>query len=179
MGELGVGALTISEMARRMGVRPPSLYKYFASLHSVYEQLFARGLALHMAAVNDATVSRSPGLDRLRAGMSATVQWAVGSPALAQLLFWRVVPGFEPSPATFKASVEDMATVRGELAAAVEAGELSPAADSDRAVRILTVLMSGLISQQLANEPGASFETGRFSSLTDEAFDVFVDHYRP
>jgi len=145
----------------------------------VYDQLFARGLAGHAAAVDEAVTPRSPGLDRLRAGMCATVRWAVDNPALAQLMFWRVVPGFEPSAATFEASVEDMATVRAELTAAVGAGELSAAADSDPAVRLLTVLMSGLISQQLANEPGASFETGRFTSQTDEAFDAFVDHYRP
>ena len=179
MGESGVGALTISEIARRMGVRGPSLYKYFDSLHAVYDQLFRRGLTAHIAAVEQAVGPHARGVDRLRAGMSAIVEWAVENPPLAQLLFWRVVPGFEPSPQTFGTSVEDMDTVRDELVAAVAAGQLSPAADSDVALRLLTVLMSGVISQQLANEPGASFQTGRFSSLTDEAFDCFVNHYRP
>ncbi len=179
MGEAGVGGLTISEIARRMGVRGPSLYKYFDSLHAVYDQLFHRGLAAQMAAVDHAVAPRHRGLDRLRAGMNAVVEWGVGNPPLAQLLFWRVVPGFEPSPRTFETSIEDMASVRHELVAAVDAGQLSAAADSDQALRLLTVLMSGLISQQLANEPGTSFETGRFSTLTDEAFDCFVNHYRP
>ena len=43
MTEQGVGALTISEVARRMGIGGPSLYKYFPSLHAVYDLLFARG----------------------------------------------------------------------------------------------------------------------------------------
>lgn len=42
--EHGVGALTMSEMARRMGMRAPSLYKYFPSLHAAFDALFKRGL---------------------------------------------------------------------------------------------------------------------------------------
>ena len=37
-----------------MGVRGPSLYKYFPSLHAMYDALFARGLAGSDAAVQEA-----------------------------------------------------------------------------------------------------------------------------
>lgn len=57
--------------------------------------------------------------------------------------------------------------------------ELHGGADSDEAVRLLTVLMSGLVSQQMANEPGVPYEAGRFTRLTDEALDMFVAHYDP
>jgi AcrR family transcriptional regulator len=60
MAEHGVGGLTVSEMARRMGVRPPSLYKYFPSLHAVYDALFARGLTSLGATLEEAIAPTPP-----------------------------------------------------------------------------------------------------------------------
>lgn len=179
MSDYGVGALSVSEIARRLGVRGPSLYKYFPSLHAVYDALFARGLAAQSAAVRAAVTGAPPGVAQLRAGAAAVVRWAVENPALAQLLFWRPVPGFEPSPLTFAGSEADMAMLREVLGDAVRLGQLRPEAASDEAVRLYTVLLSGLLSQQLANEPGASFEHGRFSRLTEQAIGIFLDAYAP
>lgn len=175
----GVGGLSMSEIARRLGIRQPSLYKYFPSLHAVYDALFARGLARSDAAVLAAAGSRPPGVARIRAGGRAWVRWALDNQALAQLLVWRPVPGFAPTVATFAASIDQMRRLRDELSAAATSGELAPDADSDEALRLYTVVLSGLISQQLANEPGATFEDGSFSALTDPAFDLFFARYTP
>jgi AcrR family transcriptional regulator len=175
----GVGALTVSEVARRMGIRGPSLYKYFPSRHAIYDALFARGLALEQAAVADAVEGTPPGTPRIRAGGAAVVRWAVEHPALAQLLHWRPVPGFAPSPAVFAAGVADMTDVRAEFAEAVRLGQLAATADSDDAVRLYTVVLSGLVSQQLANQPGVPFADGVFSRLTDAALEQFLSAYAP
>jgi AcrR family transcriptional regulator len=177
MGEQGVGGLTISEMARRVGVKAPSLYKYFPSLHAVYDALFARGLASSDAAVQAAITAPPSGLMRIRAGTRAVVRWCVDNPALAQLLYWRAVPGFEPSPETFAASARGMEQLRAELAEAVRRGELHPRADSDDAVRMLTILMSGLFTQQMANQPGVAYDNGLFTRRTDDALDMFIVYY--
>jgi AcrR family transcriptional regulator len=179
MQERGVGGLTISEMARRMGMKAPSLYKYFSSMHAAYDALFARGLADSDAALQHAIGSVPAGLPRIRVGVKVLVQWCVDHPALAQLLHWRVVPGFEPSPEVFAPSMRGMQQLRTELAAAVAHGELHPRADSDDAARLLTILISGLITQQMANQPGASYEAGLFTRLTDDATDMFVAHHNP
>ncbi|MGH3762462.1 TetR/AcrR family transcriptional regulator [Actinophytocola sp.] len=179
MREQGVGGLSMSEVARRLGMRQPSLYKYFSSLHALFDALFARGLARTDAAVTAAIRRRPPGVPRLRAGARALMRWAVENPALAQLLYWRPVPGFEPSAETFAASRDQMATVRTELAAAAGSGQLRAAAATDEALLLYTVVISGVISQQLANEPGASFAAGRFSRLTDEALDMYFARYAP
>ena len=179
IGEAGVGGLTVSELARRMGMRAPSLYKYFPSLHAVYDALFARGLAGEMTAVRQAMDGLEPGVARLRAGGRALVRWCVENPSMAQLLHWRPVPGFEPSPETFAASREDMGALREDFARAVQHHQLDRRADSDDAVRLYTVVLGGVLSQQLANQPGVAFDDGDFSRLTDEALDMFFDHYRP
>ena len=81
------------------------------------------------------------------------MRWAVENPALAQLLYWRPVPGFAPAAAAFAPSVALMDQLRAAFAAAVQAGELHPNAASAEAPRLWTIVLSGLISQQMANEP--------------------------
>lgn len=179
MAEGGVGALTITEVARRMGVRGPSLYKYFPSLHAMYDALFARGVLLNDACVHAALRDVEPGVASLRAGAAQIVRWAVENPGLSQLLYWRPVPGFQPSDRALAVSRDGMALARHHLAEAVARGQLRPQADSDDALRLLTVVMSGLLSQQMANEPGAAYETGAFTRLTDEALDMLFTHYSP
>jgi AcrR family transcriptional regulator len=179
MTEEGVGALSVSEVARRMGIRGPSLYKYFPSRHAMYDALFARGLASEQAAVRAAVDGLERGLPRLRAGAAAVVRWAVEHPALAQLLHWRPVPGFRPSPAVFAPSVAEQSEVGAEFAEAVRLGQLRPDADSADVVRLYTVLLSGLISQQLANQPGVPYADGDFSRLTDTAIDLFLSAHAP
>jgi AcrR family transcriptional regulator len=175
----GVGALSVSEVARRMGIRGPSLYKYFPSRHAFYDALFARGLAAQQAAVHAAVEGLPRGVPRIRAGATAVVRWAVEHRALAQLLHWRPVPGFEPSPGVFASAEGVMADVRTEFAAAVRLGQLAPGADSDDVVRLYTVVLAGLISQQLANQPGASFADGVFSRLTATSIDQFLSAHTP
>ena len=179
MEEAGVGGLSMSEIARRLGMRQPSLYKYFPSLHAVYDALFARGLAGTGAAIQAAAGERPRGVATIRAAGRALVRWAVENPALAQLLYWRPVPGFAPTPATFAPSVALMGRLRAAFAAAVQAGELHPKAASAEAPRLFTIVLSGLISQQLANEPAAGYDSGMFTSLTDAALDMFFARYAP
>jgi AcrR family transcriptional regulator len=175
----GVGALSVSEVARRMGIRGPSLYKYFPSRHAMYDALFARGLAEQQAAVRSAVDGLPRGLPRIRAGAAAVVRWAVEHPALAQLLHWRPVPGFEPSPAVFAPAEGEMVDVRAEFAEAVRLGQLKPGTDSDDVVRLYTVVLSGLISQQLANQPAVPYAEGAFSRLTDTAIEQFLATHTP
>jgi AcrR family transcriptional regulator len=179
MEEAGVGGLSMSEIARRLGMRQPSLYKYFESLHAVYDALFARGLERSGAAVQAAIEQGPRDVDTIRAAARALVRWAVDNPALAQLLFWRPVPGFTPTAATFAVSVAQMDQLRAGFAQAAEAGLLHPDAASDQAQRLFTIVVSGVISQQMANEPGMNYEAGIFTSLTDAALDMFFARYTP
>src|ERR1041384_6647000 len=58
MAEQGVAALNLTAVARRVGLRQPSLYQYFDSRNAVYDALFERGMHAHhavlAAAVNTA-----------------------------------------------------------------------------------------------------------------------------
>ena len=179
MDEEGVAALSLAEVARRVGVKPPSLYKHVTSKEAVYDALFAAGTRALQATVEEAVADLDPGLQSLAAGFETSVRWCVEHPVLAQLMYWRPVPGFEPSAQAFAPSIEMNARVQEVLATAVARGELSPPAASAAGVALLTCLISGVLTQQLANEPGVPFGQGRFTRHTREAFTLFVDHYHP
>jgi AcrR family transcriptional regulator len=177
VAEQGAGAVSVSEIARRLGMRAPSLYKYFPSLHAIYDALFKRGNEQIAAYLDDAVRGASPGLDRLRVSARAAVEWSVREHGLAALLYWRPVPGFEPSAESFAPSQAMWQRFRDDLTIAASKGQLSSAADSDDALRLLSIVVAGICSQQMANEPDASFAEGAFTSLGDAAFDMWAGHY--
>jgi AcrR family transcriptional regulator len=177
MGEAGVNGLTLAEVARRLGVQPPSLYKYFPSLMALYDAVFGRGHRQHLEVMRAAMARAEPGLAALSAGLEASGRWLVANPALGQLLFWRPVPSFEPSPVAFAPSVEMVALQRSALADAVAAGQLGPAADSDDAVFLLSTLIVGVLSQHMANEPHAAWGEGRFTPLLPRLLELFTYAY--
>ena len=165
MTEEGVNGLSLAEVARRLGVRPPSLYKYFPSLRAVYDALFLRGQREHLDAMRDAMARAEPGLPALCSGLDASGRWALEHPAVAQLLFWRPVPSFEPSPEAFAPSIEMVALQRAALADAVAAGQLGPGANAEDAVFLVSTMISGVLTQAFANEPGVPWGEGRFTLL--------------
>src|SRR4029079_7656520 len=141
MNESGVNGLSLSEVARRLGVKPPSIYKYFDSLLAIYDALFERGQRAHLAVMRTAMERAAPGLDALAAGLDASGRWALNHPATAQLLFWHSVPNFEPTPEAMAPSIEMVNLHRQALADAAAAGQLGAGADSDEALWITSILV--------------------------------------
>jgi AcrR family transcriptional regulator len=178
MAQEGVAALSLSEVARRMGMRPPSLYQYFPSKMAIYDALFERAatLALGVLEAYRPRLADDP-LRAIAAAQEAVISWVIANPVLAQLLYWRPVPGFEPSARAFEPAIRHLELVREALAAAAGAGQLAAAAASDDGVALYTVLVSGVISQQLSNEPAAPAGQGRFTRLAPAALDMFVRYY--
>ena len=179
MTEEGVNGLSLSEVARRLGVQPPSLYKYFPSLMAVYDALFARGQRANLAVMQDAMADAAPGLDALTKGLEAAGRWSIANRALAQLMFDRPVPSFEPTAEAMSPSEEMVALQRNALADAVRAGELGPDADSIEAVYLVSILISGALSQAFANEPDLPWGEGRFTPQFARAMGVLPALYPP
>ena len=163
MAEEGVNGLSLAEVARRLGVQPPSIYKYFPSLMAIYDALFRRGQVEHLEVMRQAMAGAEPGLDALTAGLEASGRWALTHRPTAQLMFWRPVPSFEPSADAFAPSVEMVSLQRAAMADAVAAGQLGPGADSEEAVYLVSTLIVGVLSQAMANEPGLEWGKGRFT----------------
>src|SRR6266852_5101893 len=168
---------------RRMGIRPPSLYVYFPSKHALYDALFARGARLLLEAMEaaNAALPAQPGTlqEILLPAARAFVRWSVEHAAYSQLLFWRPVPGFAPSPAAYQPAVELIELGRARIAALQDAGLVRADVPIEQIERDWTILVSGVVSQQLSNAPQQAFEDGRFTAALPELVAMFVGHYSP
>jgi AcrR family transcriptional regulator len=181
MTEAGVGGLSLGEVARRMRIRPPSLYQYFASKHAIYDALFAAGWRQALAAVPtiDTITKAADPRTTLIEGTSDFVRWAVEHPTLAQLMFWRPVPAFAPSAGSYAASTAVLVRFEEALRALVERGILHPDAVTAQGVRAYTAIVSGVISQHLANEPDTAFGDGHYPALISLLTGMYLDGFTP
>lgn len=158
----GLAGLNLRDLAARVGMRPPSLYSYFDSKHAIYDAMFLQG-NLELLARNEALPEPADPVEGLRAGGRLFVQFGVEDPARAQLLFMRTIPGFEPSQQTYDVAVR-----------IVELGKarLSRCGIPLEYFDLWTALISGLVWQQIANEPGGQ----RWARWVDDVVDMFMAH---
>lgn len=178
MSEHGVNGLTLAEVARRLGVQTPAIYKYFPSIAAVYDALFRRGMAENLEVLREAMAGREPGLDALTTGLEAVGRWSLQNQALAQLLFWRPVPSFEPSPDAFAPSEEFASLQQQAIADAVAAGQLGPEAVKDAGFMV-AILIKGVLTQAMANEPHLDWGEGRFTTIFGRLMTLLPAAYPP
>lgn len=160
----GLAAITLREVARLVGMRAPSLYTYFPAKNAMYDAMYAQA-ARQLTATLAGRPHASDPRQTLRGRMRLFTEFCVADPVRYQLLLERPIPGFEPAPESFQITVDALAATRADLEAAGVHGE--PAVDMFRA------LITGLVSLQIANDPGGD----RWTRLQDNAFDMFVAHY--
>ncbi len=179
VSEEGVNGLSLAEVARRLGVQPPSLYKYFPSLMAVYDALFERGQLANLEVMRAASAHAAPGLPALDAALAASGTFLLEHPALGQLLFWRPIPQFQASDEAMAASHAMLDLQRGMLRDAIAAGQLGPGADSDEAIHVLGSLSCGVWTMAIANEPGVAWGEGRFTPAFPKLLALLPALYPP
>lgn len=182
MAEQGVAGLSLGEVARRVGIRPPSLYVYYDSKNALYDAIFARGSHELMATLEPVHAQVDEATDPTRYFLlwgQAMVRWAVEHPAFSQLMFWRPVPNYEPSADAYGPALELLARARTVFQKLRDRGLFRADIDVDDALRAWTMLTSGVMTQQLANAPHESFEEGTFTSQLPELAAMFLAHYGP
>ncbi|HVC70484.1 MAG TPA: TetR/AcrR family transcriptional regulator [Acidimicrobiales bacterium] len=162
----GLTEFSLRDLAASIGMRAPSLYEYFASKNAIYDAMFGQGMREALAAATAKSKSRTL-RGALRENAHRMFDFATVDPARTQLLFLRTLPGFEPSPESYAPAVELSARVQRLL---VEHGITHP-----DAMDLWTALISGLINQQLANDPGGQ----RWGRLIDLAVDMFIAAISP
>jgi AcrR family transcriptional regulator len=181
MAEQGVAGLSLGEVARRLGIRPPSLYVYFASKNALYDAEFARGARGILAAIEAATPrvlesSTSLAESLLELG-TVLVGWAIDNPVYSQLLFWRPVPGFVPSDEAYRPAIDLVDLSTETFAEMQRRGWMRDDILAADVLRDWTIVIAGIVSQQLSNAPDDSVKAGRFTSALPSVVAMFANQY--
>jgi AcrR family transcriptional regulator len=164
--EAGLAAVSLHEVARRVGIRQPSLYGYVTSKLDLYDAMYAQAYEQLLAELDKTSPSGTAREQLVR--LSRTVlDFGVENLPRQQLLFQRTIPGFEPSPASYALAKRLIDRSVGLLSAL---GAGSPAH-----IDVFTALVGGLGAQQVANDPGGD----RFTRHLEAVVDMFLDHFVP
>lgn len=169
----GAGALSWNEMARRVGLKPPSLYVYFDDKMAIYDALFRHGYEQYGALMAEVVEANPPGWGALRAAAEAHFQFCLENPDLFQIMFERPIPGFEPSPESLRVSFGELEKGQRHFAKMISVEEIEPDLPPEQAFDLWIALEHGLTAQHLANQPELPMGEGRFGSLIPAAMDLF------
>ena len=170
MRENGAAALTIHELARRLEMRPPSLYNYFSSLMEIYDTLFQLGFTLWDKHFEEYIQNAQTWQDEIRLAMEAYMVFAIQNPELFQLCFERPVPGFVPSEESLQISfgnLEKLYTRISKVQTDIQS-DLEPKQMTD----LMIAIAHGLTALHMSNEPQLPLGQGRFGSLIPAALDL-------
>jgi AcrR family transcriptional regulator len=162
----GLAALSLRDLAKRAGITTPTIYAYFDSKNAIYDAMFGRAasdFADRMTQPYDSDDPRAV----LAAGVRRFVDFCTSDVARYQLLFQRTIPGFEPSPEAFAPAVRALDAVHERLA-------LNGVTDP-RHVDVWTALTTGLVDQQISNDPGGD----RWARLIDDFVTMFLSYCKP
>lgn len=157
----GLGALSLHGLSAAVGLRQPSLYVYFDSKLALYDALFADGYRQLLDFIADRNYAGNP-RDILIRFVRDQVEWAGADFVRFQMLFQRTIPGFEPSAQSWALALEFYDAAGAVLTAA----GLTDQSDID----LLSALISGMSSQQAANDPGGD----RWAKHAERAVDLFL-----
>lgn len=166
--EEGLAQITLREVARRVGMRAPSLYTHFDSKNAIYDAMFGQAWSEALAVFETALDQAPPERRTAVRFMAHTYfDFAVSDLARNQLMNLRMVANFEPSPVSYAPAVAVVDLAR-ELFA-------RHGITSDEDFDLYTALIGGLVDSQQANDPGGD----RWGRLLDRAADMFVDTLEP
>jgi AcrR family transcriptional regulator len=164
--EDGLAALSLRELARRAGITTPTVYAYFDSKNAIFDAMFGEGARASAAVIEQPFDTADP-RQRLLICTQRFVDFCVSDVPRYQLLFQHSIPGFVPSEESFEPAIRGLDVARKLLA-------LNGVRDP-RHVDLWTALTTGLVDQQIANDPGGE----RWSRLIEDAMNMFLAHCKP
>ncbi len=163
----GLEALSLREIAASLSMQAPSLYSYFPSKAAILDALFIdgyRALDDLLTTVDDALPARTSARQRLIEILRAWIGFCQADQARYRLLFTNAVPGWQPSPDAYAASLANYQHLCTQLA-------IAGVTDPDD-IDLCTALSAGLVAQQMANDPDGD----RWSRRIEDVVDMFLQH---
>jgi AcrR family transcriptional regulator len=161
--EEGLAGLSLRDLARRAGITTPTVYAYFESKSAIYDAMFGQA-ASEFADRMAKPIDGDEPLGILATYARRFVEFCTSDPARYQLLFQRTLPGFEPSPESYAPAICALANTHELLA-------LHGITEA-RHIDLWTALITGLVDQQISNDPGGD----RWTGLVEESVAMLLAH---
>ena len=160
----GLAALSLRELARRAGITTPTVYAYFESKNAILDAMFAQAAQEFVELKASLPQTDDPEQDLLTEAR-AFVTFCVSDVPRYQLLFQHAVPGFTPSAESYELAVKALDVTRELLA---RNGVHDP-----RHLDILTAVTTGLVDQQISNDPGGD----RWTRLVEDVIRMLLAQF--
>jgi AcrR family transcriptional regulator len=179
MREEGAGALTLHGLARRVGMKTPSLYTYFESKDALFDALFREGMQTYRARQDALEEREGARLESIEAVVRDYLDFANEAPELYAMCFERPVPGFVPSEKSMGEAYGLLEDSNRRVQALMDQGVIRDDLSVEQVRDIILVVMQGLTSLRHANEPGAAPGEGRFGPLVPHLVSMLLATLRP
>jgi AcrR family transcriptional regulator len=170
MRENGAASLTMNELARRLSIKPPSLYNYFSGLMDIYDALFRLGFTLWGKRLTESLGEAQSWQDEVGLLMKTYMSFALENPALYQLCFERPVPGFVPSEESLQISFGLLHKSYERVSGLIE--NMDTDLQPEQVTDLVIAISHGLTAQHMANEPHLPIGQGRYGALIPAALSV-------
>jgi AcrR family transcriptional regulator len=157
----GLAAISLRDLADRVGLRQPSLYAYFESKLALYDAMFVDGSRQMLEMIAERPLADDP-REALVEFVEFCVRFATDDIVRHQLLFQRTIPCFKPSPQSRQLVLEFREIGRQRLAAV----GVTDMATAD----IFTGIVAGFTHQQVFNDPRGD----RWILHTRRAMEMFL-----
>ena len=156
--------LTLRKVADRVGMRAPSLYSHFDSKLAIVDAMFgeAWGELDEMGARLEGEVPED-GREALHRVGEDMLAYFTGDPVRHALMNLTPIPGFRPSDEAYAPAVRSLERLRTLLR--------SFGVTDEGSVDLWTALISGLVNQQVSNDPGGD----RWTRLLPRAVAMYAD----
>jgi AcrR family transcriptional regulator len=164
--EAGLAGLSLRDLAKRAGITTPTVYAYFESKNAIYDAMFGQAAADFADRVTKPSAFTNPRAI-LTENLQRFLDFCTSDVVRFQLLFQRPMADFEPTAASLAPAIIAFDAMRERLALN---GITEPAH-----IDMWTALSTGLVSQQVANDPGGD----RWTKLLDDAVGMFLAYCQP
>jgi AcrR family transcriptional regulator len=171
--ENGLTGVSMRDLGGAVGMSAQSIYSYFTTKNDIYDAMFADGNRAALADLAplvdrfDVAGDNAPALvEAVRAAAHGFFDFCISDPTRYELLFQRTVRGFQPSEASYALAQQFLDLMASRLRA-IDVDE--------RGIDLWTAVMSGITSQQIANDDG----TERWKALVDDAVEMLIRHLAP
>lgn len=178
----GAEALSVRRIAAAAGVAPMGVYNHFDSKSGIIDALFIQGFERLAAALQAAAETPDP-YEALREGGRRYRALALEHPMVYQLMFLRVVPGYEASGHALEVAGGAFNSLVANVQRAMAAGVIAEG-PPDVTARLIWASIHGWVSLELlgigeVDDQGAGFDrvcTSMLAGLSPQAAALIAEH---